>query len=343
MVSFFLKKYKILAQRMMTVNHYVNADQPNIYHAEGSVWTHTMCVLTCIDFLVADGDDRLKLPLYLAALLHDIGKVETQELKEANVDKPIRYSFHNHEAVSVFKSLDILKAFKQAFNLSDYVIETTIKIIGLHGTALAETYGCDIQEHREIFRQADKMGAVRHTEAEGDYDVRKMAKRNPEPNKEAIFMIGLPNSGKSTYIKEHFADYHVISRDDAIGDFYLEVMGNFKTDYNIMYKDVHSPENLDAFNKFFDEKVKKARAFDKIVIDMTMMSLKSRRGMATTLSKHTVKAIFMATDMETIDMREKSRASFGKAIPSFVYDNMIKSFSFPTYAEFADIKVLTSF
>ncbi len=76
--------------------------QPRDYHHEGDVWTH---LLQCIDSATEDH----KIDVRLAALLHDVGKVQTFALKER-----IRFDHHAHVSASlgdaVFKRLKMRAA-----------------------------------------------------------------------------------------------------------------------------------------------------------------------------------------------------------------------------------------
>lgn len=69
--------------------------QPADYHHEGDVWNH---LLACTDALRPDDDADVR----IAALLHDIGKVETFQLKE-------RIRFDHHASVSADIATEMLK------------------------------------------------------------------------------------------------------------------------------------------------------------------------------------------------------------------------------------------
>lgn len=339
LVKYLSENFPELVQKMEDTKHYVNITEPNIYHAEGSILTHTMCVLTAIDFLTSDINQR-KI-LYFVALLHDIGKTLTKEQKEANSEKPVRNSFNNHEAASFFLSIDILKEFQKEFEITDQDIKDILTIIGLHGSSLKDTehpltpkY---IQDLRVLFRQADKRGAVRIQEAEGDYIPRKVLKRNPQEDKELLIMIGLPCSGKSTYISK-LEGYYVISRDNALVDFYNLIFSDEKN-YNEIYDFIHSDkEALKDFNKYFENILTEASKYNKIVIDMTMMGLRSRRKMLSRFPKHTSRCIVAITPLSTILERNENRK--GKYISPKVFGSMIKGFTFPTHFEFEKIELL---
>ncbi len=72
--------------------------QPADYHHEGDVWEHT---LACVAAFRPDDDADVR----LAALFHDIGKVQTFELKE-------RIRFDHHASVSADLAAAILKRFQ---------------------------------------------------------------------------------------------------------------------------------------------------------------------------------------------------------------------------------------
>ena len=74
----------------------------NEHHLEGDVWTHTMMVL---ENLSPGADEETR----MAALLHDIGKGDTQEPKEG---KPGQYTFINHEKVGATMAEDLLNRLK---------------------------------------------------------------------------------------------------------------------------------------------------------------------------------------------------------------------------------------
>ena len=351
LVKYFQEKHQLLVKEMMKINHCVSIDKPNIYHAEGSVFTHTMCVLTCIDFLTENTEYR-KI-LYLTALLHDIGKVFTKVYKEASDTKPERYSFHNHEAFSFFCAIDILKDFQTEFDISDQDVKDVLTLIGLHGSAIKDTEHPNtpkrLHELRLLFRKADKKGAVRISEEESDYPPRKIIKRDPVPEKEVLFMIGLPCAGKSTYVEE-LGEYFVLSRDNSLEDFYntkkddytVEISRNMslkdfhdiKLSYNKIYDFIHN-FYLSEFNKYFENVINEAAKSDKVVIDMTMMGLRSRRRMLSKFPKHTANCVVFATPLSTIMERNKNRKN--KQISDEVFESMISAFKFPTHHEFENI------
>lgn len=343
LVKYFSENNTDLLQKMIDTTHYVNLDEPNIYHAEGNIWTHTMCVLTTINFLTSDIEQR-KI-LYFVALLHDIGKTKTQVYKEANDEKPVRYSFPSHESNSFFMAIDILRDFQEVFDITDQDIKDILTVIGLHGSAIIDTEhpltSNKIQELRKIFRKADKNGAVRIQEVEGDYNPRKILERKPDENKEVLFMIGLPCSGKSTYISK-LEDYHIVSRDKALEDFYVLNFGAFSnthTDYNEIFRYIHEDkELLSKFNNYFENTIREASTYNRVVIDMTMLGLRSRRKMLSKFPKHKANCKVFITELSDIEERNINRK--GKFISETVFDMMKSGFTFPTHFEFDEIELV---
>ncbi len=87
----------------MRISH--NDPSLNIYsnwHLEGSIYTHTMMVLSHMQYLCKQMPSRQK-ELLIVALLHDIGKIVTKELKDEE-----KFTFYGHANVSSFLASGIL-------------------------------------------------------------------------------------------------------------------------------------------------------------------------------------------------------------------------------------------
>lgn len=333
LVGWFVKNEYNLHQSMVNSNHSVG-ENINIYHAEGSVWTHTMMVATWIEAKRNVLKERDYLVLITSALLHDIGKPTCEELKEATEDKPLRNAYHGHEGVSTMLAVGILKKLQKEFDeYTDDVVKDILKVISLHGCAI-ETKDEYLHYLLTEFNQADKNGACRQVDesTQGQYSNRKFLKQNRTQDKELILMVGLPCSGKSTYIKENLSDYCVVSRDEEIMNY---IRGDLT--YNEKYNAISGSND---FDKHFDEVIKqKSKSCDKIVVDMTMMSLKSRRSMMSNFNGFKRKAIVMMCDSNTLAERNRNRV--GKTIPESVFENMSKQFTMPVDNEgFEDILIV---
>lgn len=321
-------------------NHTVEFDKPNIFHAEGSVKSHILMVMTWIEAKYGDSyllDSEYSMVI-TAAMLHDIGKPECQETMPANETKPIRNSFKGHEGCSTFNSVGVLKKLQRDFPeiYSDELIKDIISLVSLHGTYIDEN--SDLYLYKKILREADKRGAIRLVSEEefAQYEKRKYISRNKlKQDKHLVVLIGLPASGKSTLCEDYKSrGYSVLSRDDTIAKYILleSVQYRDDMDYNIMYDLIHKDDNeLKKFNEFFEDCIRGLSRQDKVVIDMTMLSLSSRRKMLSKFPEHKADAVVVLTDNDTLKERAQNRP--GKHIANYVYFDMKRSFVMPVKEE----------
>ena len=100
-LEWFNDNYAELVEEMKLCSHNLSSTELSPYHAEGTIWTHTMMVYSQ---LLPDASNELK----LAALLHDIGKPYCAIIRE---DKG-RVSFTGHEHYTSFKAIDVLNKFE---------------------------------------------------------------------------------------------------------------------------------------------------------------------------------------------------------------------------------------
>lgn len=135
-------------------------------------------------------------------------------------------------------------------------------------------------------------------------------------------LIGVPASGKSTWIKnQNFGDA-IIASSDAYID---QVAAKSGKTYNDVFKD-----NIDKANQFVQAQVRTAIHNDKdLVWDQTNTSKKSRRGKLAQVPENYEKiAVFFPTpDMLELNRRLASRS--GKNIPHHVMNQMIGSLEPP--------------
>lgn len=341
LVTWFIKNEPEKYKDMLDSNHAVDIHQPNIFHCEGTCWTHVMMVMTWVEAQKEKYSQEDYVVLITSALLHDTGKPNCQETMPANDTKPIRNSFKGHEGVSTFFAIGVLKKLKAESPeiYTDEIIEKIIKVVSLHGTYIDET--SDILFLRDEFRKADKNGAIRLVD-EGlysQYEKRKFLKPTiQEPGKTLTVLIGLPNSGKSTLrekMQKLDKQLFVVSRDDMLGDFYKEKFGKIDT-YNFMYNVLHNDDILlKEFTKRFEDLLNSiSKNKSDILIDMTQLSLSSRRKMLNHFPKFHKKAIVIMTDNDELFRRNTQRFQDTKNfISKKVIENMMTSFTFPVLEE----------
>ena len=153
---------------------------------------------------------------------------------------------------------------------------------------------------------------------------------------ECIILVGLPATGKSTYIKQLLADhpeknYVVISTDD--------VMMDLAAEEGLSY--------ADAFEKYIGQADKKAKinfrqaknARANIVIDRTNLTQHGRRKFLSQLPKeyHTKAVVFEVSKDELARRTTKREIEIGKRVPPDVVERMIRSYAPPTTSEFDEV------
>lgn len=166
-----------------------------------------------------------------------------------------------------------------------------------------------------------------------------MSNMNPvdiEKSKEIILLVGLPGSGKSTWVKNFLlthSDYVIVSSDDiidayakSIGKTYTEVfndfMGNAEVEYNIKLST-------------------SLREGKNIIVDRTNLTVKARRKILSKVSKDYKKtAIVFNTPVDEIKKRLIQRDyEIGKSIPNHIFSSMLENYVAPTSSEgFDEIK-----
>jgi len=136
-----------------------------------------------------------------------------------------------------------------------------------------------------------------------------------------FMLIGVPGSGKSTWIRSRNHDAVVASTDDKI-EAAAAAQG-------LTYNDVFDAE-IKAANAAMREDVKQA-VKDKrdIIWDQTNLTAKSRRGKLGQVPKHyeRIALYFPTPDGEELERRLASRV--GKTIPAHVMASMIASLEPP--------------
>jgi putative nucleotidyltransferase with HDIG domain len=334
--------------------HGEDAVTPSPYHLEGSVWTHTMMVYSHMNAMYdGKGFDYM----LLAALLHDIGKMECRgEDEHGNI------RFKGHEGYSFFRSVDAVKEYinHRYDGYTDDYTKAVLFAIANHGIfmhnkkmanspdSIKKAFAPFDKLSLELLHDlmvADKKGRIVAHDVkfnapeqspldvlmDCEYDA-PVEVKEPYTKRELVIMVGLPGSGKSTYIKEHLGDYAVISRDAII-------MKNCPTakSYSEAWKSVDQKE-IDKELMQHAQKVFKTE--DKIVVDMTNLSKKSRKKWLALANQNDfyTKVYVMGTSLATcIDRRWDGN----KAIKYDIIETMAKKFTFPLGDEFdfVDIKL----
>lgn len=144
----------------------------------------------------------------------------------------------------------------------------------------------------------------------------------------AIFLIGPPGSGKSTYRAKLPSSYVILSTDDVFDRLAAEKGLTYSQAFHELGFKIPQAE----FDAAFNEAVKNNK---NIVIDQTNMSRKARAKKLNLIPRHYKKvAVVFSVPMDELQKRlDKRAAETGKNIPPHVLENMMKSYEEPTKAE----------
>lgn len=142
-----------------------------------------------------------------------------------------------------------------------------------------------------------------------------------------ILLIGVPLSGKTTFIRKNYPNTKVISRDDLV----MEVYGS--DDYTSAFKEVDQKE----VDSLLDLRLKEVNINkENVIVDMTNMTVSRRAKTLNYFSDEYYKAaiIFKVLEMEEYERRNNERnIKENKWIPLFVIENMLNSYQEPTLDE----------
>lgn len=289
-------------------------DHNSPYHLEGSIWTHTCMVYSAIKALHPDNK-----VLLIAAILHDIGKIFTKSINNKG-----GHSFIGHEGVSTFLATDILPLFE----LTHQEKLDILHVISLHGVNISQLSNIP---YLAMFRRADVIGRISSNE-KTDYDPRNFLTPRRDPTHTVTLLCGLPCTRKSTYAAT--LGLPVLSRDN-----FLMQYANPDETYNECYTRIHaSVEDLSEFNKAYNAHIiKLSKDQSDLVVDMTMLSLKTRRVMMSHFPKASFKCVVFLPRLSIVKACNDSRP--GKFISDEIYNTMMASFVMPVREEgFTDIQ-----
>jgi len=354
LISFFQLEYPELVSDMKGANHHLTANDQiklevpesfmcvringdniiesiNPYHNESDVFTHTM--------MVCKEAENAPYEVQIAALLHDIGKPSTRAVNPKNG----RVSFFNHDAVSAFMSLEILK--REELGLTKRQQTRIFNMIALHTQIykLNEQQLADIGDRQlitnlRLLGKADHAGRF-HTAGDAEisplvYITSKMKDyKKCKKEKEVIILCGLPGSGKSRWTHNNAYNRDtgklsmIVSRDHYFAEHFPDL------DYNNAWKQT----NQKLVDRWLVQKFAYAKRQDQVIVDMTHMSKKSRRKSLSHFgSEYKKKCVVFLPDMPTLFLQNENRS--GKVIGREVIEKMMRSFYPPTMEEFDEIE-----
>jgi predicted kinase len=150
--------------------------------------------------------------------------------------------------------------------------------------------------------------------------------------KRIIILIGVPASGKSTWIEKEFqGECHIVSTDNIIQDL-ADYDGKTYNDVFQKYMKVVEKMMWEDFDLYV------SGGYNPIVVDRTNMSVKSRRKFFERLKNfhsghgYTVEAVVFPTP-ESDEWQRRMDSRPGKTIPQHVLDSMTRSYEQPRLTE----------
>lgn len=147
--------------------------------------------------------------------------------------------------------------------------------------------------------------------------------------KNCYILIGLPGVGKSTFVKNHFSDYQVISSDDFIQE-RADAAG-------VTYNDAFESNIKAATLHFFDSIEKAVTAKKNIIVDRTSLTVAARKRILNMVpfreyNKRAVEFKMPESDDEIAEWKTRLNRH-GKAIPDYMLSSMRKSYQPASYDE----------
>lgn len=152
-----------------------------------------------------------------------------------------------------------------------------------------------------------------------------------------IMTIGLPGSGKTTYINEFYQLVNAGTLPDA------RTLAYLSSDYYIECEAARLNKN---YNEVFNDKIKEATANleknlqaalsmkQSILWDQTNLSVKSRKGKLNKIPDDYRRiALYFVPNIDRVLEINTERYKFGRDLPEGILKNMINSIQEPTFDE----------
>ncbi len=140
--------------------------------------------------------------------------------------------------------------------------------------------------------------------------------------------VGLPGSGKSTYVKNFIKDKDI---EYLSSDSLRAVYGKSEEDQTV------TPLVFGHIKRKVDEFLKDGK---NVLVDATSVNRKERSDYINTAKKYGAKGVAIVFKMDRqglIDRNKKRGEQGGRVVPDFVIDKMLNKFEEPSYSEGIDV------
>ena len=142
--------------------------------------------------------------------------------------------------------------------------------------------------------------------------------------------VGLPGSGKSTYVKNFIKDKDI---EYLSSDSLRAVYGKSEEDQTV------TPLVFGHIKRKVDEFLKDGK---NVLVDATSVNRKERSDYINTAKKYGAKVVAIVFKMDRqglIDRNKKRGEEGGRVVPDWVIDKMLAKFEEPSYSEGIDVMI----
>tara|TARA_B110000503_G_scaffold5937_1_gene8168 strand:- start:436 stop:894 length:459 start_codon:yes stop_codon:yes gene_type:complete len=147
-------------------------------------------------------------------------------------------------------------------------------------------------------------------------------------NNTLYITVGLPGSGKSTYVKNFIKDKEI---EYLSSDSLRAVYGKSEEDQTV------TPLVFGHIKRKVDEFLKDGK---NVLVDATSVNRKERSDYINTAKKYGAKVVAIVFKMDRqglIDRNKKRGEQGGRVVPDFIIDKMLNKFEEPSYDEGIDV------